>query len=197
MAITLSLLALAASTAWAGDLTIPFPDFVGGTPAVADQIDANFAAVKKEVDDNDLRIDAIAGNNAGVNWVESDSNIVISTDEATSNVASVALTVPTSGFAIVTASGSIYWQIDSTDWGRIRVKISTTNNDMDPTPGHLWITQYFPSEDFPDIPFSVSKVFPVTSGTNTFYLNMWHSIVNGTADGENLTLTAIFVPNRY
>jgi hypothetical protein len=61
MAITLSLLALAASTAWAGDLTIPFPDFVGGTPAVADQVDANFAAVKEEVDDNDSRITTNAG----------------------------------------------------------------------------------------------------------------------------------------
>ncbi len=51
-------------SSWAGPLSIP-NDFNAGEPAVADQVNANFGAVKGAVDDNDSRIttnaDSIAG----------------------------------------------------------------------------------------------------------------------------------------
>ena len=47
--------------ALAGSVTIP-NTFVAATPAVAAEVNANFAAVKLAVDDNDARITALEGN---------------------------------------------------------------------------------------------------------------------------------------
>ena len=47
--------------ALAGSVTIP-NTFVAATPAVAAEVNANFAAVKAAVDDNDARITALEGN---------------------------------------------------------------------------------------------------------------------------------------
>jgi len=48
---------VAAPAVWAGSLTIP-NTFTSGTPAKAAEVNANFSAVKTEVDDNDSRITA-------------------------------------------------------------------------------------------------------------------------------------------
>ncbi|MGD9008373.1 MAG: hypothetical protein PVG41_10635 [Desulfobacteraceae bacterium] len=57
MLTTLSIAALCAGSVLAGNVTIPH-DFAAGTPAVADHVDANFNAVRKEVNDNNTRISA-------------------------------------------------------------------------------------------------------------------------------------------
>lgn len=57
MLTSLSIAALCAGSALAGNVTIP-NDFDAGTPAVADEVDANFEAVRKEVNDNNTRISA-------------------------------------------------------------------------------------------------------------------------------------------
>lgn len=57
MLTTLSIAALCAGSAIAGNVTIPH-DFDAGTPAVAEEVDANFEAVRKEVNDNNTRISA-------------------------------------------------------------------------------------------------------------------------------------------
>ncbi len=52
--------AVAVPAAWAGSLTIP-NTFTSGTKALASEVNANFSAVKTEVDDNDARITTNAG----------------------------------------------------------------------------------------------------------------------------------------
>ena len=47
-----------AGIAWSDTLTIP-NTFVANTPAVADEVNANFSACKTAVDDNDSRVAAL------------------------------------------------------------------------------------------------------------------------------------------
>lgn len=61
MLTTLSIAALCAGSASAGNVTIP-NDFQAGTPAVADDVDENFEAVRVEVNDNNTRISTNASN---------------------------------------------------------------------------------------------------------------------------------------
>lgn len=49
------LVTFASSAAWAGEVT-NLKTFNAGDPAVADEVNANFSAVKTAVDDNDSRI---------------------------------------------------------------------------------------------------------------------------------------------
>jgi hypothetical protein len=56
----LSLLLLGSSAVIADTLSLP-NTFTNGEVADADEVNANFAAVKTEVDDNDVRIDAVLG----------------------------------------------------------------------------------------------------------------------------------------
>ena len=56
----LPLLLLGASAVSAGTLSLP-NTFTNGEVADADEVNANFDAVKTEVDDNDVRIDAVLG----------------------------------------------------------------------------------------------------------------------------------------
>ena len=61
MLTTLSIAALCAGSALAGNVTIPH-NFQAGTPAVADNVDENFEAVRVEVNDNNTRISTNASN---------------------------------------------------------------------------------------------------------------------------------------
>jgi hypothetical protein len=135
----------------------------------------------------------------GVEWVEPEAGATISTSSTTSGLTSISMKVPSAGYVIVTASGSIYWAITTTDYGMLRLKVSDTNNDVDETAGIQFIRTAFPSlVTNPNLPFSVSMVFPVASaGTYNFYFNAWHQVVNGTASMNNYTLIGMFVPNRY
>jgi hypothetical protein len=137
--------------------------------------------------------------NVGVDWVESGSGGTISTASASSNITSVTVSAPSAGYVIVTASGSVYWDIATTDYGMIRLKVSETTNDVDETPGVQFIRTSFPDiSTNPNFPFSVSKVFSVSAaGAQTYYFNAWHQVANGTATMNDYTLIALFVPNRY
>lgn len=135
----------------------------------------------------------------GVEWVEPGLGATISTASATSGLTSIDVTVPSAGYVIVTASGSIYWSIATTNYGMIRLKVSDENNNVVEEPGIQFIRTAFPSlATKPMVPFSVSKVFPVASaGTYKFYFNAWHQVPNGTASMNDYSLIGIFVPNKY
>ena len=53
-------ISLCGSNLMAGSITVP-NTFVGGTPATASEVNANFSAIKSAVDDNDSRITTNAG----------------------------------------------------------------------------------------------------------------------------------------
>jgi len=75
---------LISSGAWAGALTIP-NTFTAGTPAVAAQVNANFAAAKTAVDDNNTRITANAATAA-----TNATNIAANTASAATNATNIA-----------------------------------------------------------------------------------------------------------
>ncbi len=136
--------------------------------------------------------------NVGVDWVEAGSGGNLSTVSTSSNIASVTVSAPSAGYVIVTASGSIYWNAASTASGLVRLKVSSTNNDVSETPGVQFIRGPFAAAGISMFPFSTSKVFAVSAaGAQTYYFNAWHQVVNGTASMDDYTLIAVFVPNRY
>jgi hypothetical protein len=134
----------------------------------------------------------------GVDWVESGSGGTVSTLSTTSNITSLTVTAPSAGYVIVTASGSIYWNTASTASGLVRCKVSETIHDVGETPGVQFIRGSFPAAEASVHPFSTSKVFTVSAaGSQTYYFNAWHQVVNGTASVDDYTLIAVFIPNRY
>ncbi|MFQ6008616.1 MAG: hypothetical protein ACE5K8_06645 [Candidatus Zixiibacteriota bacterium] len=137
---------------------------------------------------------------AGVNWIESGSGGTISTDMATSNISSISIPCPSAGYVIVTASGSIWWNPSSSGQGMIRLKVSDTVNNVTEYPGVQFIRRsgFVDSSINEGHPFSITKVFTVSGpGTETYYLNAWHQVVNGTAIVDDYSLVGVFVPNRY
>jgi len=135
----------------------------------------------------------------GVDWVEEDAGYTISEVSTSSVVDSVEVSAPGAGYIMVTASGSIYWNIVSTNYGMLRVKVSDAANDVSETPGLQMIRQEFPGTTTnPMCAYSVSMVFPVDgAGNYKYYLNIWHQVVNGTAQTTDYSLIAMFVPNKY
>ena len=207
--ITLLILLVSAGWGWAGDVT-GLKTFSAGAPAKASEVNANFSAIKTAVDDNndqaennyteitDAKSDINTLKNAqpGVAWTQGDSGGTIKTSSA--NLKSLTLVAPSSGYAIVTATGSVYWNITSAAAGLVRLKVSDTSGDTEEGNGVQFIRfqaglgtgAYF-------FPFSTTRVFQVSKGNNTFYLNGWHQTVNGTATVDDYTLTAMFVPKSY
>ena len=88
--ITLSIVALAAWSAWAGELTIP-NTFTAGTTAVASEVNDNFSAVETEVVDNALDITANTGNIAtNASAIATKQNRVTGTCAAGSSIRAIA-----------------------------------------------------------------------------------------------------------
>ena len=207
--ITLLILLVSAGWGWAGDVT-GLKTFSAGAPAKASEVNANFTAVKTAVDDNNdqaennyteitdakSRITALESARPGVAWSQRGSGGTIATTSA--KLQSIILKAPTSGYAIVTASGSVYWNIQSSAKGLVRLKVSNTSGDTKEGDGVQFIQfqsglgtgAYF-------FPFSTTRVLQVSKGNNTIYFNGWHQTVNGTATVDDFSLSAIFVPNNY
>jgi hypothetical protein len=136
------------------------------------------------------------GSNAGVNWEEASDGIIIPTTSTA--LASVMINAPTSGYVIVTASGSVYWNTTAAAGGLVRLKVSEYSGNTLETPGVQFIRfQSVPVTGPVFYPFSVTKVFTVSAGSNTFFLNGLHQVVNGAAYLDDHTLVAVFVPRRY
>jgi len=89
----ITLLSIGSATALADDLTIPH-QFVSGTPAVAADVNANFAAVEAAVDDNDTRIttntNAIATNAATIANKADAADVAANTADIAANTADIA-----------------------------------------------------------------------------------------------------------
>jgi hypothetical protein len=57
--VSLTFIMLSGVSTWSADLTIPYL-FKASTPAVANEVNANFSAVETAVDDNDTRINSLS-----------------------------------------------------------------------------------------------------------------------------------------
>ncbi|MBC2714107.1 MAG: hypothetical protein HGJ92_02245 [Desulfobacteraceae bacterium] len=193
---------------WAGEVT-GLTTFSSGTPAVASEVNDNFTAVKTAVDDNDAAItsnyneiiknasdiDDLAAQ-PGVAWKQGGSGGTIGT--STASLQSLLINAPADGYAIVTACGSVYWNITSAGQGLVRLKVSETSGDTTEGDGVQFIRfQSGLGTGIYFFPFSTTRVFSVSKGLNTFYLNGWHQVVNGAASVDDFNFSAIFVPTSY
>ncbi len=207
--ITLLILLVSASWGWAGDVT-GLKTFSAGAPAKASEVNANFSAIKTAVDDNNDQaennyteitdaksdINTLKSAQPGVAWTQGGSGGTIGSTSA--SLKSLTLVAPSSGYAIVTASGFVYWNIANEAHGMVRLKVSTTSGDTDEGDGAQFIRfQAGQGKGIFNFPFSTTRVFQVAKGNNTFYLNGLHQVVNGTATVDDYTLTAMFVPKSY
>ena len=86
-----AVLLLAGAAAWSGDVTVP-NTFTAGTPAVAAEVNANFAAVKSAVDDNNARITSnetnkqnrvtgTCGTGSSIRTINTDGSVVCEVDD--------------------------------------------------------------------------------------------------------------------
>lgn len=167
-----ALLVFACSQAWA-QLTIP-NTFTANTPAVAAQVNANFAAVA-----------AAVNSGAGVEFVNEGSLTAIGTSDTT--VATISVAAPTAGFLIATSMGSATCTNAASLFVRLHnittaVSTSVILGENRPTAGQVGY-------------YSINYVFAANAGTNTVTLTGNCTGVGGSMTA--LTLNAIFVPNRY
>jgi hypothetical protein len=113
-----------------------------------------------------------------------------------SEILSITVNAPASGYVIVTVNGWINWLITSlSTYGWLEFEISTTSavveggEDLSLTDRQS-VSQYYKH------PISVSKVFPVSQGANTFYFNGYQRVDIGTA-WLAASMIGLYVPTRY
>ena len=111
------------------------------------------------------------------------------------SMASVVLNAPTAGFAYLTAGGYSFVSHTAGDGNEWWIQISPTAGTVGISAGvnAIRITDAAPNGTYIE-PYSVSDVFPVVAGNNTFHLN--GQKISGTPNPSSgpFWLTAIFIP---
>ncbi len=188
LVIALGLIAFAASSAWAGSVTIP-NTFSAGTKAEADKVNENFTAVKTAVDDNDARINTL---NTGIEFADIGSSSDIPT--TIRNCGSIVLTAPQAGFIFVQVSGYAE-PFGANTVVDVGIGDSTTAFDFYTRAGLLDGTDTFRRV----FPINVSGVYSVAAGSKTIYLlaQVESTFSAQTVNLGKLYISAIFVPTRY
>lgn len=181
----------ATSPTWAGSLTIP-NTFTSGTTARASEVNANFSAIETAVDDNDARI---TQNTAAIPGIAT-ANVTSSSTlpSSNTNVLSVTITAPDSGFVFVSASGMIQVSNHTTaGFSSVYVgvsNISATLSASDYT--RLYLSSTVSNGSY-EIPYAAHSVYPVSQGVNTFYLVAREDGSTGTGVVYFNRLTAMFI----
>jgi hypothetical protein len=130
----------------------------------------------------------------GVNWGDSTNAIVIPVTSG--ELSSISLNAPQSGYVIVTISGWVNWHVASSGVGIIQLAVSEISGNTDAPTQAIGIND-ITSVEYYRYPFSITRVFSVSEGMNTFYFNGYQEVVNGQAWVHNHTLVTLFVPSRY
>ena len=203
--ITLNVAALGIGPAMAGQVgTLNI--FQANTPAVAQDVNDNFTAVETAVNDNDDRIDANESNIVDINTELDSVPGVAFVKQASSasltgsysNIMSITVNVPSSGYVFTTATGMIQvsnkTSSSSSDYCSVYVGMSDASNTNPDTYTRFYISGIGPSGSF-NIPYSVQHVYPVTTGSNTFYLVGIENGGSGSAGVWYSQITAIFIKN--
>jgi hypothetical protein len=130
----------------------------------------------------------------GIKYLDYSGSDTVSTVQADCQVASVTLVAPASGYVMVTASGWV--NVYTAGTHMYRIKVSMTSSDIGEAAGVLLIRM--PGASSEDLfPYSVSRAFPVSAGSRTFYLNMWHQTAPGVSLYNEYTLIAQYFPTQY
>ncbi len=134
------------------------------------------------------------GDEPGVNWGDSTKAILIPVTSG--ELSRISLDAPQSGYVIVTVSGWVNWYVTSSGVGIIQLAVSEMGGNTDAPTQAISIND-ITSVEYYRYPFSITRVFPVSAGMNTFYFNGYQEVVNGQAWVHNHTLVALFVASRY
>ena len=157
------------------NVTVP-NEFTSGTTISSSQVNANFSAIANQM--------------PGVDWATiSKSNIDVRSSVVT--LATVTISAPCTGYVVVRFDGYAYAATgdgltlaasDTAAWG---------SNDGN-------VSFYSDNKDYPH-PFSHTRVYTVSSGSNTFYaVAQNYTPAGGTGIASIYgTLTATFYPNKY
>jgi hypothetical protein len=164
-----------------------------GTAAVTVEKILDASVTSAKIADNTIT-DLDILDEPGIEYAESSTYGTISTNPASSQVASIIMTIPAAGYVMVTACGSA--SFTTVGDNMVRLKVSTTANDVNETAGIQFI-RLTTTSTYWNVPFNISRVFPVSTGTSTFYLNMYHQISPGTAHWEEYSLIGRYFPTRY
>lgn len=184
---------ISACAAIAGSLTVP-NTFISGDKALASEVNENFSAAKTEIDDNDLRM-------PGVAFV--DENTCCS-DVTTTEMEHQSITIdaPTSGYVIVSYTGICrlhHINAATTIVQSIVIGISTTSANTVTANRKSFTLPGNAGTGVHSATCATQQVFPVTTGSATFYLN---AVATLPTAGEEASigwgnLHAVFVPNQY
>ncbi len=139
---------------------------------------------------------------SGANYDANDNpNSLVELSGTPQSVASVTLQAPAAGFAVVTAEAEAFVTHVNGTYDNVIFKVSPTAGDVN-TPSFQATVVRIPAE-WPTstqryvVPVSITHLFPVTAGNNTFHLNAYSSSGTGNDDLLAPNLTAIYVPFQY
>lgn len=170
---------------WGAAVTIP-NTFTNGDVISASQMNANFQAVKGAVD-------TLETARPGAAQVFG-STLGYTVPTSMASALSLDVVAPASGYAVVTGAGEVYLghtngsstYIDQLGIGTTATSLPTIDQVDVEIPSAAPSGAYYQA-------FSVTRVFPVTAGTTTFYLNAVAG-PSGTLQLNNLRMTAIYLP---
>lgn len=177
---------------WGAAVTIP-NSFSDGDVISASEMNANFAAVKAAVDANESAVASLQTAQPGAAQVLGSTGST-SVDTTMGSVLSLDVTAPATGYAVVTAAGEVALAhtsgtttyINQIGIGPTATSLPTIDQVDIQMPSAAASGTYYQS-------FSVTRVFPVSAGTTTFYLDAVKG-AGGTIYLNNMRMTAIYLP---
>jgi hypothetical protein len=170
------------------NVTIP-NTFTSGTTISSSQVNANFTAIANQMP-------AVKQSLSGI-W--------ITIPAAADQLSSISFTAPGTGYAMIFATGSISLDTAASTASYVCIDLADTSayvGGCQPALGSDTAVRSFLPATFPDtgaggydIPYSIIKVIPVTSGvTYTYYLNGYATGMTA-ASLFQPNMTVLFVPN--
>jgi len=130
----------------------------------------------------------------GVAWSDVTSPILIPI--VSGEISNISVNAPRAGYVIVTASGFVNWEVTASTTGIIQLAVSTTSGNIE-APVQVVGISGITKVEYYRFPFSITRVFEVSAGTNTFYFNAFHQAVVGQAWVHNHSLVGLYVPTGY
>jgi len=135
-------------------------------------------------------------NEPGLAEVNDNTNISIVLTTTVANIISRSIGVQTDGWVIVTAAGTL--NIDPSAVGNAqyaRAYISTVSATADFDNSAIWGQPDWPSTDpFYYSTFSITRVFPVSNGTHTYYLVADKTAATDIVEINRPVMTLLFIP---
>ena len=181
----ISVAVMASSLGLAAAVTLPFPSFTAGTPAKASEVQGNFTTLANAV---------TALESAATGFDEQTVDTIVSLTTTTVDLATFTIVAPTNGFVIVTGNGAFQLNHVTAAQTFARVFLSTGSLVTDfANLTFMQVPAAAPTGTYGNA-FSITRVFPVTAGTNSFFMTA--NMAGGLGQTTRHNLTGIFIATR-